>query len=288
MNNVYKIKQDICEIGRRIYQKEFAAANDGNISVRIGDNEVLCTPTMQSKGFLTPDDICTIDMTGKQTAGRKKRSSEALLHLEIYKAREDIKSVVHCHPPHATAFAIAHEPIPQCVLPEVEIFLGDVPITRYETPGGQAFAETILPFVDKSNVIILANHGTVSFGEDVEKAYWWTEILDAYCRMLMLARGLGNISYFSEEKQRELLALKDKWGYSDPRNTKEYEDCDICANDVFRDSWSESGVQRRSFSPPPAMSSGANTVAKGMDDEDLVRQITERVMAALSQSGNVA
>ena len=104
----------------------------------------------------------------------------------------------------------------------------------------------------------------------------------------MLARGLGNISYFSEEKQRELLALKDKWGYSDPRNTKEFEDCDICANDVFRDSWSESGVQRRSFSPPPAMSSGENADANGMDQEDLVRQITERVMAALSQSGNVA
>ena len=107
MTNVFKIKQDMCEIGRRIYAKGFAAANDGNITVRINDNEVLCTPTMHCKGFLTPDDICTVDMTGKQTAGRKKRSSEALLHLEIYKQREDIRSVVHCHPPHATAFAVA-------------------------------------------------------------------------------------------------------------------------------------------------------------------------------------
>ncbi|MEC7564904.1 MAG: class II aldolase/adducin family protein [Planctomycetota bacterium] len=279
MVNEFKIKQDMCEIGRRIYAKGFAAANDGNISVRISDQEVLCTPTMQSKGFLTPEYICTIDMTGKQLAGRKKRSSEALLHLEIYRTRKDVNSVVHCHPPHATAFAIAHEPIPQCVLPEVEIFLGDVPITKYETPGGQAFADTILPFVDKSNVIILANHGTVSFGEDVEKAYWWTEILDAYCRMLMLARGLGNISYFSEEKQRELLQLKDQWGYSDPRNTPEYEDCDICANDIFRDSWSESGVARRSFEAPPAMGSGAKA---DVDQEKLVQQITDRVMQELT------
>ena len=96
MANVFKVKQDICDIGRRIYNKGFAAANDGNISVRVSDNEVLCTPTMHSKGFLTPDDICTIDMEGNQTAGRKKRSSEALLHLEIYKARPEIKSVVHC------------------------------------------------------------------------------------------------------------------------------------------------------------------------------------------------
>lgn len=284
MANVFKVKQDICDIGRRIYNKGFAAANDGNISVRVSDNEVLCTPTMHSKGFLTPDDICAIDMEGNQTAGRKKRSSEALLHLEIYKARPEIKSVVHCHPPHATAFAIAREPIPQCVLPEVEIFLGDVPITRYETPGGKAFAETILPFVNQTNVIVLANHGTVSYGADVEQAYWWTEILDAYCRMLMLAKGLGNISYFTEDKQRELLELKAKLGFSDPR-ADEYSDCDMCANTVFKDSWENSGVARRTFEAPPAMGgyTGSNAnVGNGGDQEQLVQMITERVMSALA------
>jgi L-fuculose-phosphate aldolase len=208
---------------------------------------------MHSKGFLKVEDICTIDMTGKQIAGIKKRSSEALLHLEIYKQRPEIKSVVHCHPPHATAFAVAREPIPQCVLPEVEVFLGDVPITRYETPGGQAFADTVLPFVNKTNIIILANHGTVSFGVDVEQAYWWTEILDAYCRILMLSRQLGNVSYFNENEERELLDLKQKWGWADPRNTDEYKNCDICANDIFRESWKQSGVQRRAFPAPPPM-----------------------------------
>ena len=263
MMNAHKIKQDICEMGRRLYNKGFAAANDGNITVRISENEVLCTPTMHSKGFLKVEDICTIDMTGKQTAGIKKRSSEALLHLEIYKQRPDIKSVVHCHPPHATAFAVAREPIPQCVLPEVEVFLGDVPITRYETPGGQAFADTVLPFVDKTNIIILANHGTVSFGVDVEQAYWWTEILDAYCRILMLARQLGNVSYFNEKEERELLDLKKKWGWADPRNTDEYKNCDICANDIFRTSWKQSGVERRAFPAPPVMApnGGVQTAA---------------------------
>ena len=156
-----------------------------------------------------------------------------LLHLAIMKERPDVKSVVHCHPPHATAFAVAREPIPQCVLPEVEVFLGDVPITKYETPGGQEFADTVLPFVKKSNVIILANHGTVSFGETVERAYWWTEILDAYCRILMLARDLGRVNYFTEAKERELLDLKTKWGYTDARLAPGMENCDICANDVF-------------------------------------------------------
>ena len=202
MENAYKRKKEICEIGQRVYNKGFAAANDGNISYRLSENEVLCTPTMHSKGFLKPEDICLIDMTGKQLAGIKKRSSEALLHLQIYKERPDVKSVVHCHPPHATAFAIAREPIPQCVLPEVEVFLGDVPISQYETPGGQAFADTIIPLVKKTNVVILANHGTVSWGEDVERAYWWTEILDAYCRMLMLAKSIGRVNYLSAEHTR--------------------------------------------------------------------------------------
>jgi L-fuculose-phosphate aldolase len=307
MTNVHKIKQDICEIGRRLYEKGFAAANDGNITVRISDNEVLCTPTMHSKGFLKPDDISIVDMTGKQISGRKKRSSEALLHLEIYKQRADIKSVVHCHPPHATAFAVAREPIPQCVLPEVEVFLGDVPITKYETPGGQAFADTIIPFVNKTNIIILANHGTVSFGEDVERAYWWTEILDAYCRILMLAKQLGNVSYFNEQKERELLDLKAKWGFTDPRNTEEFKNCDICANDIFRHSWQDSGVERRAFPDPPAMvkatsglaaavesavtaaapvlrsSTAGGALPEGIDEDRLIKLITEQVIRELSK-----
>ena len=298
--NAHRIKQDICEIGRRLYAKGFAAANDGNITVRISDNEVLCTPTMQCKGFLKPDDIASIDMTGKQTAGRKPRSSEALLHLEIYKQRPDVKSVVHCHPPHATAFAVAREPIPQCVLPEVEVFLGDVPITRYETPGGQAFADTILPFVEKANVIILANHGTVSFGENVERAYWWTEILDAYCRILMLSKSLGRINYLDEPKGRELLDFKKRLGIPDPRLTEEYKDCDICANDIFRDSWRDSGVKRTAFDAPPSTTKSATAdvatsaapessadspsqpSSTSSDQEALVQLITDRVLAAIS------
>jgi L-fuculose-phosphate aldolase len=200
-----------------------------------------------------------------------------------------VKSVVHCHPPHATAFGIAREPIPQCVLPEVEIFLGDVPTTAYAIPGGKEFADTILPFVKKSNVIILANHGTVSFGESVERAYWWTEVLDAYCRMLMLAKGLGRVNYFTEPEAQGLLDLKSKWGMKDPRT--DIKDCDICANDVFRDSWKASGVEQTAFAPPSyksqrAAANGAgSTPAISADQEALVQAITERVMAELNKKG---
>jgi L-fuculose-phosphate aldolase len=288
MDNLHKIKQQICEIGDRLYKKGFAAANDGNISYRVSEREVVCTPTMISKGFMKPEDLCVVDMEGNQIAGRRKRTSEIMLHLAIMKSRPEIKSVVHCHPPHATAFGIAREPVPQCVLPEVEIFLGDVPITKYAIPGGKDFADTILPFVAKTNVIILANHGTVSFGETVEKAYWWTEVLDAYCRMLMLARGLGRVNYFTEPEAQGLLDLKGQWGYKDPR--AEMKNCDICANDVFRNSWKDSGVAPQAFTPPrpskadAAASNGqAAPAAANLDMEALIQAITDRVLESLGK-----
>ena len=110
MVNHHKIKQDICEIGRRLYNKGFAAANDGNISFRLSEDRVLCTPTRVSKGFMKPDDLCIVDLEGKQLAGKRKRSSEILLHLAIMKARPDVRACVHCHPPHATAFAVRRAP----------------------------------------------------------------------------------------------------------------------------------------------------------------------------------
>jgi len=286
MLNVHKIKQEICAIGDRLYKKGFAAANDGNITYRIAENQVICTPTMITKGFMKPDDLCLVDMEGNQLDGRRKRTSEVKLHLAIMKERPDIKAVVHCHPPHATAFGVAREPVPQCVLPEVEIFIGDVPITKYAIPGGQEFADTVLPFVHKANVIILGNHGTVSFDTTVEKAYWWTEILDAYCRILMLAKGLGRISYFTEPEAEALIDLKEKWGFQDPRG--EMKNCELCANDVFRESWKETGVRPQAFEPPrfrngaSANGSAANGTSATPDQEALIQTITERVMAALS------
>src|SRR5438477_6010258 len=230
--NEHKIKQEICEIGRRLYAKGFAAANDGNITYRLNDKEILCTPTMVSKGFLKPEDICKVDYDGKQLAGTRKRTSEVLLHLAVYKNRPDINTCVHCHPPHATAFAVAHEPIPKCILPEVEVFLGEVPIAEYETPGTTRFADTILPYVKNCNTIILANHGTVSFGPDLEKAYWNTEIIDAYCRILILSKQLGRVNYFNDNQTKELLELKKRLGYDDQRFHKG-DNCDLCSNDSF-------------------------------------------------------
>lgn len=256
MHDAKELKEALCEIGRRIYARGFCAGNAGNITCRLNEREVLCTPTMISKGFMTPDDLCVIDMEGRQLAGRRKRSSEALMHLEILKARPDVVSVVHCHPPHATAFAITGEPIPQAVMPEVEVFLGEVPITRYETPGGRAFAQTVLPFVERTNAIVLANHGTVTYGDSPERAFWLTEILDQYCRILLLTRQLGPPRYLPEAKVRELLEEKRKMGLLDPRNDPAFAG-DLRGHAAFRHTWRETGVSPTAF-PPPSRPADAN------------------------------
>ena len=248
---------------------------------------------MVSKGSLKPDEICTVDLEGKQLAGRKKRTSEVLLHLELYKNNPSVKSIVHCHPPHATAFGVAGIEVPTCVLPEVEVFLGIVPTAVYETPGGKAFAETILPFVEKANVCILKNHGTVSWGDSLEHAFWWTEILDAYCRILMIARQLGGVDRISEPKVDELLDLKERFGMgTDPRRL---ENADLCVNTEFGRGFngtscgcgtgpSEPCACNSKNAPPMTPPAGAGVTAPittGPEAERIVQLVTDQVMTAL-------
>ena len=206
-----KIREQICEIGRRVYHRGFAAANDGNISCRIHEELLLCTPTGICKGFMKPTDLCKVDLDGRQHCGDRKHTSELQLHLEIYRNDPNVQAVVHSHPPHATAFGIAHVDIPTGILPEVEIFLGVVPRAEYETPGSAAFANTIKQFIGKANTVVLSNHGTVSWGPTLEQAYWNTEILDSYCRILILARQIGQVQHLPEPKLRELADLKLKF-----------------------------------------------------------------------------
>jgi L-fuculose-phosphate aldolase len=273
-------KGEICAIGRRIYQRGYAAANEGNISHRVGENQVLCTPTGQCKGSLQPEDICLVDLHGEQLAGSKQCSSEIKLHLEILRARPDVNSVVHTHAPHATAFAIAREPLPQGVLPEAEYFLGNVAFSPYEMTGTKRFAESILPFVEHTNVIVLASHGVVTYDASLERACWLTEVLDGYCRLLILARQLGHVEYLSQENCRELLELKQQHGIADVRSTAPYADQDPRSHAVFRETWSKSGVAQRAF-PPAGAKPATLAQLDPADLESLVEKITRRVLAEL-------
>jgi L-fuculose-phosphate aldolase len=161
---------------------------------------------------MRPADLCVVNLDGRQISGKRPRTSEILLHLEIYRGNPRANAVVHCHPPHATAFAVAGEPIPSGVLPEIEVMLGQVPLAPYETPGGRDFAATIRPYVNSANTVLLSNHGTVSWGATLERAFWNTEILDSYCRILLLARQIGSVRPLPADKLEELVALRAKFG----------------------------------------------------------------------------
>ena len=213
MADEQELKRQLCEYGRRAYDKGLVAANDGNLSVRLDENQVLCTPTLQCKGFLKPEDICTVDLDGKHIAGKKRPTSEIRLHLEVYWRRSDVYSVIHTHPPHVTAFAVCGKPIPSGILAEPEIFLGEVPTAEYATPGSDEFAKTIVPFVEETNTIVLANHGMVSYESDLERAFWLTEILEAYCRTLILAKSIGEPKRLTESEQMELKRLRREFGF---------------------------------------------------------------------------
>ena len=139
----YEIKKEICEIGRRIYNDGFVAANDGNISVKVNDNEFYCTPTGVSKGFMTPDMIIRIDGTGKKLEGKLNPSSEIKMHLRVYRERPDVNAVVHAHPPIATAFTVAGVDLDQYILPEAVLTIGAVPTCDYGTPSTEEIPDSL-------------------------------------------------------------------------------------------------------------------------------------------------
>jgi L-fuculose-phosphate aldolase len=214
------LKAEIIKVGRKLWQRQYVDGNGGNISVRLGASYVLCTPTLLSKGDLVPTDICLADLNGNILAGDRSRTSELLLHLEIYKANPKARAVVHCHPPYATAYAITGTIPPNGLIPEYEVFIGPAAVAPYETPGTQAFAETVLPFVEKHNTILLQNHGIVCWSDTVTHAEYLAEIIDTYCKTYLIAKQIGMpLTTIPEEKIQEILALKRRMGLPDARLT---------------------------------------------------------------------
>lgn len=218
---IWQLKKQMCEIGHRIWLRGYCAGNEGNHSFRIGDDRVLCTPTGLSKGFLHPDDICLIDMKGNMVEANprgRQRTSEVRVHLAIYQHRSDAKAVIHSHPPHGTAFAVADIPLPEGIHPEAEVFLGKVPIAKYATPSTDDLPNSIIPLIGpETNTVLMGNHGTVSFSHSLIDAYYKLEILDSYCRLLLLSKQLGQVNTLTKEQMTQLLEIKKNFGLSDER-----------------------------------------------------------------------
>lgn len=229
----YNLKEQLCDMGRRLWQRAYVDGNGGNMAVRVGEDIAICTPTLVSKGFMKPEDMCLVDFEGNQLCGVKKRTSEILMHLQIMKQQPKAVATCHCHPPYSTGFAVAGIEPPTCMVPEYEVF-ASVAIAPYRTPGTPEMGKLVSDLVDKHNVILMANHGVVSWSHnDIEDAYFKMEILEAYCRTILVASQLGKpMGTMTPTQLQDLLKIKQSLGIPDPRYG--LKECELCDNAEWR------------------------------------------------------
>ena len=266
---LHELKLQICDIGRRLWQRAYVDGNGGNIAIKVAEDLALCTPTLISKGFMKPEDMCLVDLEGNQLAGSKKRTSEILMHLQIMKRQPRAVATVHCHPPYATGFAVAGVEPPTCMIPEYEVF-SSVAIAPYRTPGTPEMGKLVADLVDKHNTILMANHGVVSWSHNhVEDAYFKMEILEAYCRTVLVASQLGKpVNTMSADQLKDLLKIKQSLGIPDPRYG--LKECELCDNEGWRPGVTCAVPGREAAASPPE--------AADPHAEALVQAITDQIM----------
>lgn len=212
MREEAQLRADMVEVGRRIWLRGYVAANDGNISVRLGPDTYLTTPTGVSKGFLTPEMIVKVNGEGAVLVGSLKPSSELKMHLEVYRCRPDVMAVVHAHPPVSTAFAVCGQALTKYVLPEVILTLGQIPLTEYGTPSTDEIPQAIRKYLANHDAFLLANHGALTLGADVYKAYYKMETMEHFAQITLAARQLGGERELSPEQVAKLMALRTQMG----------------------------------------------------------------------------
>lgn len=205
-------REEIVRVGRMMFDKGWIAANDGNISVRLGDDRVLVTPRGVSKGMLAPEDLVVADLEGRKLSGHLEVTTEIGMHLTIYRVRPDVRAVVHAHPPAATGFAVAGRALNLGSLPEVIVCLGSVPLAEYGLPGTPAFSEGMLPYIPKYDAMLLANHGAVAYGPDVMRAFFRLDTVEHFARISLVAELLGGAKALPRVEIQKLFEARPRYG----------------------------------------------------------------------------
>jgi L-fuculose-phosphate aldolase len=211
-----QLRDDIVELGRRLWARGFVASNDGNISVRLDGDRVLTTPTGVSKGFMTTDMMVITDRAGRKISGERNASSELKMHLAVYDLRPDVQAVVHSHPPLATGFAVAGIPLDKAVLAEVICTLGSIPIADYATPSTAELPAAVAQYIKAHDGLLLANHGALTVGSDLYNAYYKMETVEHFAQISLVARTLGGERLLSRDEVRRLQGLRGLYGISAP------------------------------------------------------------------------
>jgi L-fuculose-phosphate aldolase len=214
-------RREICRIGKMLHDRGFVAGADGNISVRLDSQFVVCTPTCVSKGMMEPEDLVVVDMLGRRRDGWRNPSSELGMHLLFYRMRPDVRAVVHAHPPTATGFAAAGVSLEEPLVAEVVMAFGKIPLAEYGTPGTPELLATLVPLIPSYDAILMAKHGVVACGNDALEGYLRMESVEHYARIAAVARQLGPLEPFSEEELRKLRQARDKYDANRKRQSIE-------------------------------------------------------------------
>ena len=213
MPSLHTMRKEIVEIGRRVYQRGYVAANDGNISARLDKNRILITPTGVSKGFMDPDRLAICDMDGNSLCPGLTPSSEIVMHIKVYSERPEINGIVHAHPPYSTAFGISGVPLGQAILPEVIMTLGKIPLIPYGTPGTDDLSNPLITFLKDHDAFILQNHGALTIGTDLMNAYFRMETLEHSAHITFISFLLGKMNTLSGPEVSKLLNVRSQWGF---------------------------------------------------------------------------
>jgi L-fuculose-phosphate aldolase len=211
-----QLRQDIVRTGRMMYERGWIAANDGNVTVRLDGRRILATPTGVCKGRMVPEDLIICDNDGNKVSGDRERTTEMAMHVAIYHARPDVHAVVHAHPPVATGFAVAGRALNLGLMPELIVSLGSIPLAEYGLPGTPALVDGMLPYIGKYNAILLANHGAVCYGENVEQAYARLETLEHLARIALVAEVLGGPKVLPRAEIEKLFDARVRYGVAVP------------------------------------------------------------------------
>jgi len=263
------LRDEIVRVGRLMYERGLVVAADGNISARLDEERVLCTPSGLCKGLMTPDQIIVVDMQGHKvgpgTAANHdlQPTSEVFMHLEAYRQRLDVGGVVHAHPLTTVALSIAGVSLADCMLPEVIVNLGLVPITQYATPASQENVHAIRNLIANHDGIILQRHGALTVGQDAWEAYMRLESLEQLARITLVLHQLGRGDPLPPEQVEKLLAQRRQMGLDHPGEEEEF--CTICG---------VCHLDGQHVQPLPTAQSEA----------DLIRSITQAVLRELGHA----
>lgn len=204
-------KEAIIDIGKRMYNRGFVAANDGNISCKVGENLIWATPTGLSKGFMTENMLVKLDLDGNIIEGTYKVSTEIKMHLKVYKENPEVSAVTHAHPPFSTSLAAAGIPLDKPILADNVLILGPVPVTPYATPGTSEVPDSIAPYCRTNNAVLLANHGALTWGRDIYESFYRLESLEHCAKIYIISEHLiGRSNVLSDEQVDTLIRIREK------------------------------------------------------------------------------